>query len=541
MGGGKAIVKKIQSIVIVGGGSSGWMTAALLSKVLFDVKIVLMESKNVPKIGVGEATTPPLTWFMRGLGFPSVSSWLSKCDGSIKTGVFFKNWYEKGDRYWHPFEAIDYISDDRHYVIDDRHHVGHCWLQLHRNGYGPFADRSSFYQSFFPTTALNVDSCRGPIVPTFAHHLDADLLGSLLAGICPQVERMTDDVLDVKLNEQGEISALVTADHGMVSADLFVDCTGFRRKLIRAVSPNQPFEPYGASLFCDRAVVVRVPYLSPSSKAHEMHPYVQADAQAAGWIWTIPLFSRISFGYVYSSNFHTESEAEALLRSYVGAERTQGTEARFVKFESGKLRNLWVKNCVAIGLSGSFIEPLESTGLYLTQTGIEFLAAMLDSRSYNDFAIERYNMSMQQVCTDIFHFIIAHYAFVNREDTPFWRAVKHETKIPEDLQQRLDLFKRLLPTKYTKTLLERWSFGDINWFAVLLGLNFPFDTPQLEHPLLEKALAIRDRKQEKVKALLASAPSHFEWLCTEVYGQQRAASSGNALPPDRSLGVVAEQ
>src|ERR1700694_897211 len=129
---------------------------------------------------------------------------------------------------------------------------------------------------------------------------------------------------------------------------------------------------------------------------------------------------------------------------------------------------------------------------------------MLDARAYSDFAVERYNMLMQQVCNDIFHFIIGHYAFVNREDSPFWRAVKHETKIPEDLQPRLDLFKRLLPTHFTKTLLERWSFGDINWFAVLLGLNFPFETPQLEHSLLEKALAIRDRKQEKIKALLAS-------------------------------------
>lgn len=520
-------MRKIQSIVIVGGGSSGWMTAAMLSKVLFDVKIVLVESKNVPKIGVGEASTPPLTWFMRGLGFPSVPSWLSKCDGTIKTGVFFKNWYEPGDQYWHPFEAIDYI--------DDRHHVGHSWLQLHRNGYSPFANRRSFYEAFFPTTAVNVDSCRGPIVPTFAHHLDADLLGSVLSEICPQVERIIDDVLDVKLNEQGEISALITADHGLVPADLFVDCTGFRRKLISKVSPNQPFESYGASLFCDRAVVIRTPYLSPSSKAQEMHPYVQADAQPAGWIWTIPLFSRLSYGYVYSSSFVTDSDAEAHLRSYLGAERTRGIEARFVKFQSGKLQNLWVKNCVAVGLSGSFIEPLESTGLYITQMGIEFLAAMVDSRSYNDFVVDRYNMSMQQVCNDIFHFIIAHYAFVNREDTPFWRAVKHETRIPEDLQPRLDLFKRQFPTKYTKTLLERWSFGDINWFAVLLGLNFPFETPQLEQSLLEKALAIRDRKQEKVKALLASAPSHFEWLCTEVYGQQRSASVGNALRPDSNL------
>src|SRR6202165_2103155 len=386
---GEATVKKIQSIVIVGGGSSGWMTAAMLSKVLFDVKIVLLESKRVPKIGVGEATTPPLTYFMRGLGFPTIPSWLSKCDGTIKTGVFFKNWYEVGDQYWHPFEAIDYV--------DDRHHVGHCWLQLHRNGYSPFANRSSFYQAFFPTTAVNVDACRGPIVPTFAHHLDADLLGSLLMGICPNVERIIDDVLDIKLNEQGEISELITADHGMVPADLFVDCTGFQRKLIRKVSPNQQFESYAASLFCDRAVVIRIPYRCASSKAQELPPNVKADAQPAGWIWTIPLFSRLSYGYVYSSSFLTDSNAEAHLRSYLGSARTRGAEARFVKFESGKLQNLWVKNCVAIGLSGSFIEPLESTGLYITQTGIEFLAAMLDARAYSDFAVERYNMLMQQV------------------------------------------------------------------------------------------------------------------------------------------------
>lgn len=524
-------MRKVRSIVIVGGGSSGWMTAAFLSKVLFDVKVVLVESKSVPKIGVGEATTPPLTYFMRRLGFPTIPSWLSKCDGSIKTGVFFKNWYEIGDQYWHPFEALDYV--------DDRYHVGHCWLQLHRNGYSPFAERGSFYQSFFPTTAVNVDSYRGPIVPSFAYHVDADLIGSLLADSCPQVEHILDDVLDVKLNEQGEISALITQEHGMVPGDLFIDCTGFRRNLIRKVNPDYQFESYGASLFCDRAVVIRIPYRSPSTKAQELPPYVQCDAQPAGWIWTIPLFSRLSYGYVYSSSFCSQSDAEAHLRSYLGHERTKDAEARFVKFESGKLRNLWVKNCVAIGLSGSFIEPLESTGLYITQTGIEYLAAMLDSRAYGDFEVERYDMLMQQVCNDIFHFIIAHYAFTNREETPFWRAVKNETRIPEDLQARLDVFKTLLPTKYTRTLLERWNFHDINWFAVLLGLNFPFETPQLEHSHLEKALAIRDRKQERVKALLASAPTHFDWLCTEVYGQQRPAEEERRAPAPPDPGAAA--
>lgn len=518
---GECTVKKIRSIAIVGGGSSGWMTAAFLSKALFDVKLVLVESKSVPRIGVGEATTPILTNFMRLLGFPSISSWLSKCDGTIKTGILFKNWYELGDQYWHPFENLDYI--------DDRHHVGHCWLQLHRNGYSPFANRSSFYQAFFPTTTVNGVSCRGPIVPAFAHHLDADLLGTLLREVCPHVERIIDDVLDVTLNEQGELCALITAEHGMVPADLFIDCTGFQRKLIRRLDPHQQFESYRASLFCDRAVVIRIPYRSGASRVQELHPYVQADAQPAGWIWTIPLFSRLSCGYVYSSSFLSESDAEAHLRCYWGLERIRGAEAKVVKFESGKLRNLWVKNCVAIGLAGSFVEPLESTGLAITQVGIQLLAAMLDARSYNNFSIDRYNLHMQQLCNDIFHFIIAHYAFVNREDSPFWQAVRHETRIPEDLHARLDVFRRLLPTKYTRATLGTWVFAEISWFSVLLGLNFPFETPQLERNLLEEAMAIHVRKQEIIKRHLARAPSHFEWLCTQIYGEQGSTSLGNTL------------
>ncbi|HEY6349441.1 MAG TPA: tryptophan halogenase family protein [Candidatus Angelobacter sp.] len=503
-------MKKVKSVVIVGGGSSGWMSAAYLSRVLFDLDITLVESRNTPRIGVGEATTPILTRFMQRLGFDQWESWLPEVDGTIKTGILFENWYEKGDWYWHPFEALDYL--------DHRHHIGHGWLQLNRNGDPDFPDRSSFYRAFYLSTILNCECAKRPVLKNFAFHINADLFADFLRKTCPKVRHVMDDVTEVRLNPAGEIEGLVTSDHGILKADLFIDCTGFRRKLIRQVDPHQPYESYAESLFCNRAVVLRFPYGENGSQATEMHPYVKASAQSSGWTWTIPLFSRISSGYVYSSSFLSDEEAERELREYWGYQRTKDVVPLKVKFESGKLKDLWVKNCVPIGLAGSFVEPLESTGLAITQVGLELLASILDARCYDDAMQARYNMHLQKFCDDVKQFIIAHYFPTNREDTPFWRAVKHDTKIPDDLAARLEVFRTLLPTDSTKGTEEWWFFRDISWFSVLLGMNYAFKTPQLDSSLMEKAKAIASKRLQVVQEHTKNMPSHFDYLNNRLYG-----------------------
>jgi tryptophan halogenase len=324
-------------------------------------------------------------------------------------------------------------------------------------------------------------------------------------------------VLDLQIAATGEIRGVLTAEHGLIEGDLFLDCTGFRRSLMSKVDPGNQFESNAASLFCDRAVVLRFPYESEESTQKEMDPFVTASAQSAGWIWKIPLWSRISSGYVYSSAFLTEDQAENELRRYWGYDRTKDCVPHKVKFQTGKLRQLWTKNCVAIGLAGGFVEPLESTGLAITQIGLEMLAAILDARYYDEPLRARYNMHLQKFCSDIIHFITAHYCFTQREDTDFWRAVKRETYIPDELAARLEVFRTLLPTNMTRALDEVWAFREFSWFAVLLGLNFPFEKPNVKPSLFARTSLIRKQRALYIEKLSGDARSHADVLRADVY------------------------
>jgi tryptophan halogenase len=222
---------------------------------------------------------------------------------------------------------------------------------------------------------------------------------------------------------------------------------------------------------------------------------------------------------VYSSKFLSEEDAELELRRYWKGKALDGIDSLKVRFETGKLPFTWVKNCIAIGLAGGFIEPLESTGLAITQMGIETAASMLDARYYDQEIVDRYNAHLSKFYTDILEFIIVHYCFSSREDTPFWRAVKHETFLPPGLQARLEVFRRHLPTSGTKGTIEMFMFRDISWFAVLLGMNFPFDPEPVAKPLLTAARLIRERKRESVREMTAKLPNHYRFLKENIYGR----------------------
>jgi tryptophan 6-halogenase len=505
-------MRHVKSIAIVGGGSSGWMSAAYLSSVLVDTKITLIESPRVPKIGVGEATTPALNRFMARLGVDDYCDWLGKADGTIKTGILFRDWSKRGDSYWHPFEDLEYL--------DTHNHMGHYWLHQFQNQAKGFEERASFFKDFYVTTKLNAEGHRGPVVPSFAFNFDADRFGDYLRTRAIGVRHLRDDVIEVSLDDNQAINKLRTREHGDIEADLYLDCTGFQRLLIRKVAPEQPFESYRDSLFCDRAVVLRFPYASDGYGRVEMHPYVQARAMNHGWVWSIPLHSRLSSGYVYSSGFADAETAERELRAYWGEARTKDVTAHHIRFESGKLKNLWAKNCVAIGLAGSFVEPLESTGLAITQVGLEILASTLDARYFDESIQSRYNMHMQKFCDDIRQFIIAHYCFTQREDTPFWRAVKWDTVIPADLAARLDVFRRLLPSTHTKGMDEWWFFRDVSWFSVLLGMHFDFAPSSLTPSLLAAGERVRLQRIHRRQQLLRTAPSHIDFLREKIYNRE---------------------
>jgi len=253
-----------------------------------------------------------------------------------------------------------------------------------------------------------------------------------------------------------------------------------------------------------------------------LHPYVKASAQSAGWVWSIPLFDRMSHGYVYSSSFISDADAEREMEQYCGAEVQKSAVKMQVRFMTGKLPALWAKNCVAIGLAGGFIEPLESSGLAITQVGIDWLASMLDARYYDERIVSRYNMHMDKFYLDIIHFITAHYVFTSREDTPYWKAVKNDTHIEPALQQRLDVFKRLLPTAGTKGTRETGTaFRDLSWFCVLLGMNFKFDVPKVSDGAFAKADALVREKRKRAKELMGQLPNHWAHLNSVIYKRGR--------------------
>jgi tryptophan halogenase len=486
------------------------MAASYLRRILEGVDVSLVESPVTPTVGVGEATIPFIRNFMNRLGYRDDRVWMRECDATFKTGILYENWYRKGDQYWHPFEYLDYFDAHRH--------TGHGWLYLHNQGHPSFRDERSFYLSFFPSTTLNALNNRAPWRDEYAYHFDAHLFADFLRRSSPTVHHYRDDVLSVELNEQQEIDGLITKNNGRLRADLYIDCTGFRSLLLKRVAPDLKWLSYEPYLFCDRAIALRPPYLNEEDRRTVMVPFVKASAQASGWIWTIPLYSRIGTGYVYSSSFISDDEAEAHLRRYWGEPRTTGIDSLRIRFKPGKYEHSWVQNCVAIGLSSGFIEPLESTGLAITQAGVEILTSMLDARYYDRKITDRYNDSLDKFYNDIVQFIIPHYSLTSRDDTEFWRAVKHHTIIPDDLRARLEIFRRFLPTAGTKGMSEVWMFRDISWFSVLLGMRFEFDPPELDDSMLGRVKDLLATKRKSIERLIGTLPVHYDYLQRDVYG-----------------------
>jgi len=468
----------IESIVIVGGGTSGWMSAAYISKALPQVQVTVVESSDIPTIGVGEATVAAITTFMDYLGLKE-KEWMPACNGSYKYGIRFNDWYERGHHYWHPFEGLAYVNSNLH--------VGQYWYQ-HLLAAG--GDRGSFYTDCF----LGVGACEhnrvlktpgGPdyvhtySVPLdgaasaafrvpYAYHFDAGLFGEYLKTNIAKpngVEQIIDTVTEVHLGEDGFIEQIDTEGGRQIRGDLFLDCTGFRSLLLDKTL-REPFEHYSETLFADRAIAMRVPYEDPYQ---EMHPYTTTTALSAGWVWNIPVTERIGTGYVYCSGFKSPDEAEQELRAHVGEERSKDIEARHLDIgRVGKHRNTWVKNCVGIGLSSGFLEPLESTSLHFVFIGVAKLVEGIGGGYFNTPIVATYNRFINDMMVESRDFIAAHYALTKREDTPYWRHVKYDTVIPDGLADFLLKSRQALPNALSSNII----FKESSWACILVGMNF---------------------------------------------------------------------
>jgi tryptophan 7-halogenase len=488
----------LEHIVIVGGGSAGWMTAAALAQALGpSCRITLVESEAIGTVGVGEATIPPIRYFNQRLGIDE-RTFVRETQGSYKLGIQFVDWQRKGTSYFHPFGQYGAEFDS----VPFYHH----WMAEHLAGRinGPIDKYSMCWAMANAGKFAHPSPDRRLIQSTFdyAYHFDAGLYAAFLRRYAEErgVTRVEGRVVDVALGgENGFVESVTLVDGVRIEGDFFVDCSGFGGLIIEGALKTG-YDNWQHWLPCDRAVAV------PCEKG-EFTPYTRSTAKAAGWQWRIPLQHRTGNGYVHCSAFLSEDEAsENLLASLDGKKLANPRSLRFV---TGKRREFWRKNCVAIGLSAGFMEPLESTSLHLIQYGILRLIALMPDRTMSPLLAREYNSQTASEYERIRDFLILHYKATARDDGELWRYTAHMA-IPDSLQYKIEHFREygLLVAD------ERELFTNPSWIAVYLGQGIiPQRAPALA--TMRGFVPVADRLREIARAMneaVAAMPSHAEFV-----------------------------
>jgi flavin-dependent dehydrogenase len=513
-----------KQVMIVGGGTSGWMTATYLRKALGErVDVTVLEAPNIKTVGVGEATFSTIKLFFDYLGLPE-HEWMPSCNATYKLAIRFENWTSKGGHFYHPFQRYEMV---------DGYNMGEWWLKLKRGeeafDYACFttpaicdAKRSPRYLDgrVYDEKVQNIFTGDGAIADNkfladhqvqypYAYQFDAHLLARFLEGYgtARGVRQVHDEVQQVVLAEDGSIDHLVTRQNGNLRADLYIDCTGFRGLLINQAL-GEEFISFSESLLCDRAIALQVPV---DIQSRGINPYTTATAMSSGWVWNIPLYGRVGTGYVYSSAFTTPEAAEAEFRRHLGP-AAEGCPANHIRMRIGRSRNSWVKNCVAIGLSSGFVEPLESTGIFFIQHGIEELIHHFPHGNPDEESIRSYNRNVAECIDGVRHFLTLHYRASDRRDTEFWRATQ-ETVLPAELAARMDLWKKRLPN--AKSINPYYhGFESYSYSVMMLGLNYQ---PEENLPVLDflddrNALEAFRMMRRKSEYLVNTLPSQYEYL-----------------------------
>jgi tryptophan 7-halogenase len=444
----------IRSIVIAGGGSAGWMAAAALSRALpaHRCTITLVESEEIGIVGVGEATIPPIQLFNRILGIDD-NLFVRETQATFKLGIEFVNWTRQGHRYFHPFGSY---GDDFGIAPFHQH-----WLRAHLLGDPVGLEAYSLTtQAAMRGRFARPDNDPRSVLSTmaYAYHFDASLYARFLRGLAEAngVVRREGKIGSVDLDSaSGNIRSLTMEDGGVVSGELFIDCTGFRGLLL-GEALGVGYQDWTQWLPCDRAIAV------PSGKVAETTPYTRSTAWGAGWQWRIPLQHRTGNGIVYSSAFMDDDEAEAILRNNLETDAL--AEPRKLRFTTGRREKFWHKNCVALGLASGFLEPLESTSIHLIQSGITKLLSWFPTRDFDPLTMAEYNRQTATEFDRVRDFIVLHYHATERDDTPFWNHCRNMA-VPDTLAEKIEMFRR------SGRLLTREFdlFHDASWLAVMLG------------------------------------------------------------------------
>jgi tryptophan halogenase len=459
--------KAIESVLIVGGGTSGWMTAAFLTQALGKhIRIRLIESDEISTIGVGEATIPPIINFNTALGIDE-NEFIRATQATFKLGIQFRNWGALGDEYVHGFGMMGHATG----VVDFHHY----WLKMYQAG---LVDRIDDYSINLLACEKNKFLRANKEIPNsplgdigHAFHFDAGLYAKYLRGYAEKhgAVRIEGRITSVQQDPDSGFVTSVTMQNGDVhAADLFVDCSGFHGVLL-AKTLGVGYEDWSHWLPCNRALAVPCESVSP------LTPYTRSTAHSAGWQWRIPLQSRIGNGHVYCSDYISDDEAAAvLLRNLDGKPLA---DPRPIRFTTGRRQVFWEKNVVAIGLAAGFLEPLESTSIHLIQKGVSRLVALFPDRGFAAADIAEFNRQSVVEWDQVRDFIILHYHANARTDSPFWTRCR-EMAIPDTLQQKIDLFR----SHGRIFRINNELFSEVSWFQVMFGQHI---RPQAYHPLAD--------------------------------------------------------
>ncbi|MEL6568428.1 MAG: tryptophan halogenase family protein [Pseudomonadota bacterium] len=444
----------IRSVVIVGGGTAGWMSAAALSRYLpaGSCKITLIESEEIGTVGVGEATIPQIATFNKMLGIDE-DAFVRATSGTFKLGIEFRDWGRLGERYFHPFGEYGFDLEGTEFH--------HFWLRQKAAGEPHGLDAYSLNASAaYSGRFMRPDGDPRSVLSKlgYAFHFDATLYAAFLRNYAEQkgVSRIEGRVTDVaQRSGDGHITSVTLSDGRSFTGDLFIDCTGFAGLLIEKTL-QAGYDDWRQWLPMDRAVAI------PSETVEAPKPYTIATAREAGWTWRIPLQLRTGNGHVYCSDFmDQETATKTLVSALDGAALA---EPRHLRFVTGRRRSFWKANCVAIGLSAGFLEPLESTSIHMIQTGIAKLLALFPTQEINPVERDEYNRLLGTSFRHIRDFIILHYAATSRDDSAFWRRMS-SMELPESLVHKMALMEssgRFF--RYDDEL-----FSVVSWLAVMEG------------------------------------------------------------------------
>ncbi len=510
--------RPVRRVLIVGGGSAGWITAAYMNAALNrgglgqqPAEIAVVESPDVPRVGVGEATVPTIRHVLQTVGIDE-ARFMREADATFKQAIKFVDWHRKdGGGYYHPFDrrgagpvdysALDWLGSDRSVPFAETVSVQ---PQLCEMGLSPRMPDSKDFSSPMP----------------YAYHMDAEKFADCLCehATARGVEHYRENVVDVEQAESGHISAVTTDSGRRLEADLFVDCTGFRGLLIDKVM-KIPFRDFSDYLLCDRAVAMRVPYDVHYPGA--IRPYTTATALSNGWVWDIGLVNRRGTGYVYSGAFLDDDAAEAELRAFEGP-HTEQLEARRIRFRVGRRETFWEKNCIATGLAGGFIEPLESTGLYLTEFAAVTLSEHFPFADAMQPLAERFNRIISNRYDEVLDFVNMHYCLTRRDDTDFWREVQREERITDNLRAKFE-FWRIKPPSASDFDDQFRLFSHQSYEYILYGMDFNAGGYGERFGETRPATRVPPHVGKVVEAARTRLPRHEAWLAAEHGGQSLVA------------------